>query len=181
MHLRKRVSTFYKDHPEKSTLTSAPLDSAPPMAKPMTQLPTKRKRGQPSGCAKKRAKWGYKEEATRKKQQGRGNKEEATKKRWQKRIQVSVFLRARSRREAEDLSLWRKGRRETCSGSLTIGSSIPKELHSTLSSKSLIIQVSYHLSPLSSKFLIDQTTSFFFPPLSNFPSLSLVQVGRFFH
>ena len=56
MHLRKMVSTFHKDHPEKSTTTSAPLDSAPPIAKLMTQLLTKQKRGQPSGRAKKRAK-----------------------------------------------------------------------------------------------------------------------------
>ena len=56
MHLRKMVTTFHKDHPEKPTATSAPLDSAPPMAKPTTQLPTKRKRGRPSGRAKKRAK-----------------------------------------------------------------------------------------------------------------------------
>ena len=33
MHLRKIVTTFHKDHPEKPTATSAPLDSAPPMAK----------------------------------------------------------------------------------------------------------------------------------------------------
>ena len=36
MHLRKMVSTFHKDHPEKPTATSAPLDSAPPMVKPIT-------------------------------------------------------------------------------------------------------------------------------------------------
>ena len=41
MHLRKMVSTFHKDHLEKPTTTSAPLDSAPIMAKPTTQLPTK--------------------------------------------------------------------------------------------------------------------------------------------
>ena len=45
MHLRKMVSTFHKDHLEMSTVTSAPLDSALPMAKPMIQLPTKRKQG----------------------------------------------------------------------------------------------------------------------------------------
>ena len=56
MHLRKMVSTFHKDHPEKPTATSAPLDSTPPMAKPTTQLPAKQKRGRPSGRAKKRAK-----------------------------------------------------------------------------------------------------------------------------
>ena len=56
MHLRKMVSTFHKDHPEKPTATSAPLNSAPPMAKPTIQLPAKRKRGRPTGRAKKRAK-----------------------------------------------------------------------------------------------------------------------------
>ena len=43
MHLRKMVRTFHKDYPEKPTVTSAPLDSAPPMAKPTIQLPAKRK------------------------------------------------------------------------------------------------------------------------------------------
>ena len=56
IHLRKMVSTFHKNHLEKPTTTSALLDSAPPMAKPTTQLPTKQKREQPSGCATKRAK-----------------------------------------------------------------------------------------------------------------------------
>ena len=56
MHLRKIVSIFYKDYPEKPIVTSAPLDSAPPMAKPTTQLSAKRKRRRPSRCAKKRAK-----------------------------------------------------------------------------------------------------------------------------
>ena len=56
MHLRKMVSTFHKDHPEKPIAISASLDSAPPMAKLTIQLPAKRKRGQTSGHAKKRAK-----------------------------------------------------------------------------------------------------------------------------
>ena len=34
MHLRKMVSTFHKDHPEKPIATLALLDFAPPMAKP---------------------------------------------------------------------------------------------------------------------------------------------------
>ena len=34
MHLRKMVSTFHKDHPEKPTAISALLDSAPPMVIP---------------------------------------------------------------------------------------------------------------------------------------------------
>ena len=41
MHLWKMVNTFHKDHPEKSTATSALLDSVPPMTKPTIQLPTK--------------------------------------------------------------------------------------------------------------------------------------------
>ena len=56
MHLRKMVSTFHRDHPEKPIATSAPLDSALPMAKPTVQFPPKRKRGRPIGCAKKCAK-----------------------------------------------------------------------------------------------------------------------------
>ena len=32
-HLRKLVSTFHKDHPDKPTATSPPIDLAPPMAK----------------------------------------------------------------------------------------------------------------------------------------------------
>ena len=68
MYLRKMVSTFYKDYLEMPTAISAPLDSAPPMAKPTIQLPTKQNRGRPTGHAKKRAKWGDKKEATRKKQ-----------------------------------------------------------------------------------------------------------------
>ena len=43
MHLRKMVSTFHKDHPEKPIATSAPLDSALPMAKPTTQLSVEQK------------------------------------------------------------------------------------------------------------------------------------------
>ena len=56
MYLRKMVSTFHKDHPEKPTATSAPLDSASPMAKPTTQFPVKRNQGRPSERVKKRAK-----------------------------------------------------------------------------------------------------------------------------
>ena len=56
IHLRKMVSTFHKDHPEKQTATSAPLTSVPPMAKPTIQLPTKWKRRQLTRGAKKYAK-----------------------------------------------------------------------------------------------------------------------------
>ena len=45
MHLRKMVSTFYKDYPEKPIATSALLDFALPMAKPTVQLPIKQKQG----------------------------------------------------------------------------------------------------------------------------------------
>ena len=118
----------------------APLDSAPPMARPTIQLPAKRKRGQLIGRAKKCAKWGNKKEVTRKRWQKRGNKEEAT------RRNLSQYgFRARSWQEAEDLSPWCRECWGACSGSLTIGSLTPKELHNILfwpspsSSKSLII------------------------------------------
>ena len=65
MYLRKMVSIFHMNYPEKPTVTSALLDSAPPMAKPTVQLSTKRKRGRPTGRAKKRCvKWGEKTEVT---------------------------------------------------------------------------------------------------------------------
>ena len=57
-HLRKLVSTFHKDHPDKPTATSPPIDLAPPMAK-RTAPPNvngKRKRGQPVGSVRKKAK-----------------------------------------------------------------------------------------------------------------------------
>ena len=41
MHLWKMISTFYKDHLEKPTVTSPPLDSTPPMAKLSVKLPVK--------------------------------------------------------------------------------------------------------------------------------------------
>ena len=47
MHLRKMISAFHQDYLE---------DIAPPMARPTVKLPAKRKRGQPTKCAKKRAK-----------------------------------------------------------------------------------------------------------------------------
>ena len=53
MHLRKMVRTFYKDHSKKPRMTSAPLDSAPLIAKPTTQLSAKQKRGRPIGRATK--------------------------------------------------------------------------------------------------------------------------------
>ena len=56
MHLRKMISAFHKDHPEKPTATSPPTDSAPPMAKPSVKPPvkpsTKRKQGRLIGSTK---------------------------------------------------------------------------------------------------------------------------------
>ena len=57
--LRKLISSFHKDHPEKPTATSPPVDSAPPMARPTVKLArpiTKRKRGRPANSVNKRAK-----------------------------------------------------------------------------------------------------------------------------
>ena len=46
-HLRKLVSTFHKDHPDKPTATSPPIDLAPPMVKHTTppNVNSKRKSG----------------------------------------------------------------------------------------------------------------------------------------
>ena len=41
MHLRKMISTFYKDYPEKPTAISFSLDFALPMAKPSVKPPVK--------------------------------------------------------------------------------------------------------------------------------------------
>ncbi len=54
IHLRKLISTFHKEHPEKPTVTSPPLDSAPPMARLTIPKEPKRKHGQPSKGANKR-------------------------------------------------------------------------------------------------------------------------------
>ena len=78
IYLRKMVTTFHKDHPEKSIVTLASLDSAPPMTRPkvMPTDPLKQKQGRLIGRTKERAKWGDKEEATKKRRQGRGDKNE---------------------------------------------------------------------------------------------------------
>ena len=56
-HLKKLISCFHKEHPEKPTATSPPINSAPPMARPTVRPPPlKRKRGRPAGGASKRAK-----------------------------------------------------------------------------------------------------------------------------
>ena len=56
MHLRKMIFAFHKNHPEKPTATSLPLDSAPPMAKPSIKPPVKpsakQKQGRPIGSTK---------------------------------------------------------------------------------------------------------------------------------
>ena len=56
IHLRKMISAFHKDHPEKLTATSPLLDSATPMAKPSVKPPVKpsakQKRGRPIGSTK---------------------------------------------------------------------------------------------------------------------------------
>ena len=56
-HLRRLVTTYHKDNPEKPTATSAPVDTAPPMVRPSapprptstTNIPIKRKRGRSAG------------------------------------------------------------------------------------------------------------------------------------
>ena len=57
-HLRKLISSFHKDHPDKPTATSPAIDSALPMARPTVKLtePPKQKRGQPANSTNKQAK-----------------------------------------------------------------------------------------------------------------------------
>ena len=56
MYLWKMISAFHKDHLEKPTATSPPLDFAPPMAKPSVKPPVKpsakQKRSHPIGSTK---------------------------------------------------------------------------------------------------------------------------------
>ncbi len=54
IYLWKLISTFHKEHPEKPTAISPPLDSAPPMARPTIPKEPKRKHGRPSKEANKR-------------------------------------------------------------------------------------------------------------------------------
>ena len=58
-YIRKLISLFHKNHPEKPIATSPPVDSTPPMTRP-TVKPAKpiwmRKRGQPINNANKQAK-----------------------------------------------------------------------------------------------------------------------------
>ena len=57
-HLRKLISLFHKDHPDKPTATFPTIDTAPPMIRPKTRPaePLKQKRVRPTGRAKKRVK-----------------------------------------------------------------------------------------------------------------------------
>ena len=55
-HLRKLISSFHKDYPEKPTATFAPVNSTLPIAKPTTKLISKQKRGRPANSANKKAK-----------------------------------------------------------------------------------------------------------------------------
>ena len=61
-HLRKLISSFHKDHPDKSTATFLAINTVPPIVKLTIKLSIKRKRRRP---VKKRAtkcnKWGNKE------------------------------------------------------------------------------------------------------------------------
>ncbi len=56
IHLWKLISTFHKEHAEKPTATSPPLDSASPIARPTIPKGPKQKRGHPSKGANKRGK-----------------------------------------------------------------------------------------------------------------------------
>ncbi len=55
IHLRKLISIFYKEHPEKPIAISSPFDSTPPMARPtVPKQKLKQKRGRPNKRANKR-------------------------------------------------------------------------------------------------------------------------------
>ena len=59
-HLKKLISSFYKDHLKKATATSLPVNSvlliAKPTVKPTAKSTTKRKQGRPANSANKWAK-----------------------------------------------------------------------------------------------------------------------------
>ena len=57
-HLRKLISSFHKDHPDKPTATSPAIDIAPPMVRPTVKPtgPPKQKRGQLANSTNKQAK-----------------------------------------------------------------------------------------------------------------------------
>ena len=66
-HLRKLISLIYQDHPEKLAATSPIVNTIPPMARLITRPtePLKKKPGQSTGYAKKRANRGDKKKVTR--------------------------------------------------------------------------------------------------------------------
>ena len=74
-HLKKLISPFHKDYPDKPIATSPTIDTIQPMVRPTVRPtePLKRKQRRPIRRTKQRAKWGNKEKAIRK-----GNKEKAT-------------------------------------------------------------------------------------------------------
>ena len=57
-HLKKLISSFHKDYPEKLTTTSSAIDTALPIARPtiMPIEPLKQKREQPANSTNKRVK-----------------------------------------------------------------------------------------------------------------------------
>ena len=57
-HLKKLISSFYKDHLDKPTATSPTIDTALPIARPIVKPtePFKRKQRRLTGCATKRTK-----------------------------------------------------------------------------------------------------------------------------
>ena len=57
-HLKKLISLFHKDHPDKPTATFPAIDTAPPMARPTIKPtgPPKQKQGRPANSTNKRAK-----------------------------------------------------------------------------------------------------------------------------
>ena len=142
------VNTFHKDHSEKPKATSAPLDSAPPMAKPTIQLLAKRKREQPIGRVKKCTKWDDKEKATRKRQQ--------------EEIRVSAVLEPEAGKRPEiylpgagsigepEVAVWLLAIRLLNNYTIPYTDQVPYH-PSPLLFKSLIIQVPYHPSPSSTK------------------------------
>ena len=141
------VSTFHKDHLEKPTAISAPLDSVFLMAKPTIQLPAKWNRGRPTRCAKKRAKWGDQKEVTKKRQQGKGDKEEFESVRFQSQKPARRWRSVSLAKRVSGSLQWQFDHWQFDSWRIT---------QHLILTKFLIIQVLYHPSPSSSKSLIIQ-------------------------